>query len=82
MAKILQTPSVNAIVPFDPSNENVVNFTYSDNQAQKNRAVITDNETSQVVYDREYSTMRLQHTIPANTLTPGKKYLIQILIGY
>lgn len=80
MSKILQTPSINSIVPFDPLYDYTVNFTYSDNQSLKNRAVITDNSTNEVVYDKTQTTMRLQHTIPANTLTAGKQYLIQIQV--
>lgn len=80
MAKILQTPSVNSIVPFDPSLEYAVNFTYLDNQAEKNRMVVTDNETSIVVYDESQITKRLQHIIPAYTLIAGRKYLIQVQV--
>lgn len=80
MGKILQTPSINLIKPFDPRNEFIVNFVYSDNQIIKNRAIITDNSTSKVVYDNTILSMRLQHIIPANTLLSGHQYLIQIQV--
>lgn len=80
MSKVLQTPSTNSIIPFDPTSDYIVNFTYSDNQSVKNRAVIIDNATSNIIYDTIQTSMRLQHTIPANTLIAGKQYLIQIQV--
>lgn len=80
MPKTLQTPIVNYIIPFDPKSEYVVNFTYGDNQSVKNRAVITDNITNEIVYDEIQTTMRHYHTIPSDTLTAGNKYLIQIQV--
>lgn len=80
MSKILQTPSINSITPFDPLYEYIVDFTYNDNQSLKNRAIIIDNSTNEVVYDETETTMRLQHVIPANTLIAGKQYLIQIQV--
>lgn len=78
--KVLQTPYIHSIIPFDPSLEYTVDFSYSDNQSVKNRAVITDNATSSVVYDATQTTMRLQHNIPINTLVAGNQYLIQIQV--
>lgn len=80
MSKVLQTPSINSIIPFDPLYDYTVSFIYTDNQSLKNRAVITDNSTNEVVYDEIQTTMRLQHVIPANTLIAGKQYLIQIQV--
>lgn len=80
MARILQTPSVIAITPFDPSNDYSIEFVYDDSQAVSNRTVITDNETSTIVYDNTQSTMRLSHVVAANTLTPGKQYLAQVQV--
>ena len=34
MSKVLQTPSVNSIVPFDPLYDYTVNFIYNDNQSK------------------------------------------------
>ncbi len=80
MPKILQTPVVNYIVPFDPQFEYMVHFTYGDNQSVKNRAVITDNTTGNIVYDETQTTMRLYHTIPSGLLIAGNKYLIQVQV--
>ncbi len=80
MATILQTPSIEAIQSFDPAYETTINFYYNDNQPYKNRIVITDNETSTVVYDNTEDSMRLYVTIPANTLIAGKQYLAQVQV--
>lgn len=80
MSNILQTPYISSIIPFDPLLEYTVNFSYSDNQSIKNRAVIINNTTSEVVYDQTQLTMRLQHNIAPNTLIAGNQYLIQIQV--
>lgn len=80
MAKILQTPSVNYIVPFDPSKIKIIEFQYSDNQSVKNRAVIIDKESSEIIYDMTQEVIKTQHEIPADTLTAGRQYLIQIQV--
>ena len=77
---ILSTPYVASIDAFDPSFNHDIEFYYTGNQATKNRAVITDNSTYEVVYDRTISTLKLSHTIPADVLKPGKQYLIQIQV--
>ena len=67
MAIILQTPSIEAIQSFDPAFDTTINYYYEDNQQYKNRIVITDNETSTVVYDKtEHSTL-LEATSQAET---------------
>ncbi len=80
MGIILQTPSIISFKPFDPSFDFVVRFIYSGNQSVKNRVVITDNNSSLVVYDEIQTTMKLQHTIQANTLTAGNRYLLQLQV--
>lgn len=80
MATILQTPSIEAIPSFDPTYDATINFYYNDNQPYKNRIVITDNSTSDIVYDKTQDSMRLYVTIPANTLTAGKQYLAQVQV--
>lgn len=87
MAKVLQTPIIHNIIPFDPKDPYTVSFSYSDNQAVKNRAIIQDAETYNTVYEG-YNTiydniqigMSLSHMIPANTLTAGNRYIIQIQV--
>ena len=77
---VLSTPYLFHIDAFDPSFSYDVEFSYTGNQAVKNRAVIADNESSAIVYDNTISTNKLIHTIPANKLTAGKQYLIQIQV--
>ena len=77
---VLSTPYVSNIDAFDPSFSHDIEFSYTGNQATKNRAVITDNETNVIVYDSTISTHKLIHTIPANKLSVGKQYLIQIQV--
>lgn len=77
---ILPTPSIISLNAFDPKYNYEVEFYYTGNQSVKNRAIITDNDTYEIVYDRAISTMKMQHTIPADTLVAGKQYLIQIQV--
>lgn len=78
--KTLATPSVIAIGVLDPSGPYDIRFTYTDNQAVKNRAVIMDAETYETVYDKTQLTMKLLHTIPAGTLQTGKCYIAMIQV--
>ena len=80
MARTLQTPSINKIIPVDPNKEFEVVFQYNDNQSVQNRAVITDTDSYDVVYDELQLGMRLNHIVPANTLTAGKRYVVQIQV--
>lgn len=80
MAKILQTPIINRIIPFDPKEEYTVSFSYSDNQSVKNYAIIQDAETYDTVYSEYQLGMSLTHIIPGGILTAGKKYVIQIQV--
>lgn len=80
MAIILQTPSIAAIQPFDPLYAKDIDFYYEDNQPYKNRVVVTNNQTSAVIYDKTQESMRKYVTIPANTLTAGIQYLIQVQV--
>lgn len=76
----LQTPQLLPINAFDPSYEHIIKFIYDDVQAVRNRLVITDNDTSDVVYDVIQDSMRLQHTILSGSLQSGKSYIAQIQI--
>jgi len=76
----LQTPSLNRITPLSPSRDNTISFTFTDNQPIRNRAVITNNSTGDILYDQIQDTRALTHTIPAGTLAAGNKYLIRIQV--
>ena len=77
---ILSTPSLLSVSAFDPSYDHDFEFYYTDSQSVKNRAVIVDNETYETVYDQTISTRKVIHTVPANTLTAGRQYTIQIQV--
>ena len=76
----LSTPVIPKIDTFDPSQEHLISFLYTGNQITKNRAVVIDNETYQTVYDNEQYRMRLDHSFPANTFSPGRSYQIRIKV--
>lgn len=71
-------PVIKTIRPFDGNKEIVIPFTYTGNQPYKNKAVIYDANTLDVVYENTVNVMKLEHAIPANTLTNGKQYAITI----
>ena len=75
-------PIIKAMTPFDKSEAYLVTFVWKGNMAYNNRLVIYDSESNLVVYDHTYAQnyYRLQHEIPANTLSNGKKYIAQIQV--
>lgn len=80
--KILPTPIVNAIAPFDPSTKHDISFIYIGEQHNRIRCVITDNSNSQIVFDETVVKGGSIYTIPGDILTPSKQYLIQIQVLY
>lgn len=82
--KILPTPSVNNIVPFDPSMDYTINFTYLGEEIVKNQVVIIDNETSNEVYNEEYLSGKTEHLLLTKNLNnkvfAGKQYLIKLKV--
>lgn len=76
----LPTPSIINIKVFDPNYDYSVEFLYTGNQTVKNRAIITDNDTYEIVYDNTETTLKLSHTIPSGTLLVGKTYTIQMQV--
>lgn len=75
----LQKPIVNTIAAFDATSAHTINFVVSGgDQVTANRAIIKLGSTNEVLYDATQTTFALQHTIPANTLTNGNYYIIQI----
>lgn len=70
-------PIVMKISPFDASKDYEIALSWMGNRAHANRIIIYDNETNNVVFDDTISSFTLKHTIPAYTLTNGKKYIIQ-----
>lgn len=76
----LAKPFIRHINPFDAALPREVTFSWSGSRACANRIIISDNETNAIVFDNTVSTYALRHTIPPNTLTNGKKYVIQAQI--
>lgn len=77
----MATSYIYNIAPFDATKDYMVEFSYSGgNQAYSNRIVVTDNESSLIVYQHDEQTLQHKHNIPANTLTNGKKYAVTITI--
>ena len=73
----MSKPVINSIKPFDATKASKVSMTYIGNLPYSNRVIIYDATTLSVVFDDTQSGFTLEHTIPANTLTNGKKYAIQ-----
>ena len=73
----MSKPVINSIKPFDATKASKVSMTYIGNLPYNNRIIIYDATTLSVVFDDTQSGFTLEHTIPANTLTNGKKYAIQ-----
>lgn len=59
---------------FDATTDKVINFTWSGNQAFKNRLRVYNNYTNELVYDVTQDSFKLSHTIEANSLTNGSCY--------
>ena len=65
----LTQPIINPIAAFDSTKEHEITFiVIGGAQVTGNRIVISDNQTGNVVYNNIVNTMKLAHTIPANTL--------------
>ena len=73
-------PILYNISAFDKANEQVFKFNYSGNQAFKNRLIIRNNITNDIVYDQIQTTFKLQHELPPNTLTNGLTYNARISV--
>lgn len=80
MSNILLTPILQSQPAFDPRYEHTIQFAYDGNQVFRNRLVITDNITLTDVYDEIQIGMKLNHTIPAETLSSNKQYLAKLKV--
>ena len=75
----LTQPIVNPIAAFDATMPQAITFlVIGGTQVVGNRIVISDNQTGNVVYNNIVNTMKLAHTIPANTLSNGGYYNVVI----
>lgn len=71
-------PYIKKIAPFDANKDYEISISWAGNRANSNRIFIYDNETNNLIHDHIVSSYALKHTIPAHTLTNGKKYVIQV----
>lgn len=71
----LTQPIINPISAFDSTRVHTISFVVIGGaQVIGNRLVISDNQTGREIYNKIQSTMKLEHSIPANTLTNGGYY--------
>lgn len=72
-------PSVIRIKPVDATKDFKVTMSYSGTLPYSNKIVIYDATTLSVLYDNTTENLNysIEQTVPANTLTNGKKYAIQ-----
>lgn len=73
----MSKPIINVIKPFSATQDNIVSMSYIGNIPYSNRIIVYDALTLEVLFDDTSVGFTLNHTIPANTLTNGKKYAIQ-----
>ncbi len=80
----MQTPqaTIYKIPPFDAELGYSIKFTWSGNQVVKNRCVIRENESNQIVYDKTIDSFKLEHNIDLSqpALTNGQKYNAYITV--
>ena len=77
-------PIIKQIVPFDARYEYKIEFSWAGSRVYGHKISIYDNETNEKVYpptdEAEFISYALYHTLPAETLTNGKKYSVQVAV--
>lgn len=73
---------IHTISPFDAAVGTTIKFSWDGNQAFKNRCVIKNNDTQEVVYDVTVDSFKLEHRIDLEqaTLINGIKYVAYITV--
>ena len=71
-------PILTRIQTFDATKDYTVTFSYSGYQTYKHRLVITNSDTSAVVYDETVEGFELYHIIEANSIENGNQYYAQV----
>ena len=75
----LQKPTIGTIAAFDATAAHTISFSVvGGDQVTANRILIKSGSSGDTVYDDTTTTFVLAHTIPANTLTNGNYYTVQI----
>lgn len=75
-------PIIKKITPPDATQAFNLEFVWKGDRAYYNRVIITNNQTNSVVYDKQVETFNLYQTIPANTLTNGGTWIVQVAVLY
>lgn len=73
-------PTLNRISTFDADAGYVIDFSYQGSQPYGNQLTIYDAVSEQLVYDMTVESMKMSHSIPAESLTNNKTYYAQICI--
>lgn len=76
----LNKPNLNLIKVFDAKTPYTFTFIYRGDQVFKNRLIIRENTSNEIVYDQIQEKMRLEHTIPEDTLINNTTYNIQVQV--
>lgn len=79
----LTRPTLNAMVAFDATQQQIFTFTVRGASAQivSNTLTIRNNSTNDIVYQEEQQTFRYEHTLAAGTLTNGTYYNATVLVS-
>lgn len=73
-------PMLYSIDAFDAMEENTISFAWKGEQAFGNRLIVKNNTTNQTVYEKDNTTMKLQHTLPPESLTNGICYAATLYV--
>lgn len=77
---IMAKPIVNKITPFDAATDKVISFSWNGDRSYSNRLTIFDADTMVQMYNEKISTSLHSHTLPAGTLTNGRKWIAQFRV--
>ena len=80
MATLSYKPVLYVVPAFDAQLEFTFTFSYVYGSLQDNTILIKDNQTGTEIYRNKITSRQLRHTLPANTLTNGKVYSVQIQV--
>lgn len=70
-------PIIKNISAFDATKTATIGFVWSGTRAYSNRIIVYDNNTLEKIFDDTITSFKFEHTIPANTLVNGKRYIIE-----
>lgn len=79
---MLQQATIYKITPFDADLGYSIKFSWNGNQVFKNRCIIRENESNNVIYDETVSSFKLEHNIDLSKsqLRNGGKYIAYITV--